>query len=99
MAHARTNLFAVCGLDSVDIGKNFAEGGYYYWSFRKEQVASGNMEWKISYLFLDVTWSQGDSLGLNQPMPATDARQSKVVNDVKKAGSTNVMEVMGAMVD
>ncbi|OAL26154.1 hypothetical protein AYO20_10207 [Fonsecaea nubica] len=75
-AHARSALHAVCGTDSDDIGKVFQEGGYYYWSFRRaehgqehgqEQEEQGLAEWKISYLFLDVNWTSGDSLGLNEP--------------------------------
>ncbi|EXJ56598.1 hypothetical protein A1O7_06942 [Cladophialophora yegresii CBS 114405] len=62
VAHARTVLHAVCGIDEHDLGKTFQEGGYYYWSFRRN-----GGEWKISYLFLDVNWTSGDSLGLNDP--------------------------------
>lgn len=67
-AHARSTLFAVCGIEKHDIGKTFSEGGYYYWSMRKEnerdeEDESG--EWKLSSLNLDVNWTHGDSLGLN----------------------------------
>jgi hypothetical protein len=51
---------ATCGLHETDLGQAFFEGGYYYWSFHKV-----NGEWKISYLFLDVNWTCGESLGLN----------------------------------
>ncbi|RMD40575.1 hypothetical protein DV735_g4560, partial [Chaetothyriales sp. CBS 134920] len=60
VAHGRSTLQATCGLHGTDLGQTFHEGGYYYWSFRKV-----NGEWKISYLYLDVTWTQGESLGLN----------------------------------
>ncbi|KAK6369410.1 hypothetical protein LTS17_009753 [Exophiala oligosperma] len=66
IAHGRSALFAICGVHSDDINKNFSEGGYYYWSFRKVGET-----WKISYLFLDVMWENGDSLGLNEPGAAT----------------------------
>jgi hypothetical protein len=68
VAHARSSLFAVCGLDPSDIRDNFAEGGYYYWSFRKEADEAGVESWKISYLFLDVLWEQGESKGLNEEL-------------------------------
>lgn len=67
VAHGRTALFGICGTHPDDIGENFSEGGYYYWSFRKVRD-----EWKISYLFLDVNWVSGDSKGLNEPGAAAD---------------------------
>ena len=60
IAYGRSTLMATCGLHDSDIGQNFFEGGYYYWSFQKE-----NDDWKISYLYLDAAWTAGDSLGLN----------------------------------
>ncbi|KIW22752.1 uncharacterized protein PV07_11018 [Cladophialophora immunda] len=72
-AHARSALHAICGTDGDDIGKVFQEGGYYYWSFRREDQGQGQEQgqgrgkWRISYLFLDVNWTSGDSLGLNEP--------------------------------
>ena len=72
VAHARSTLHAVCGSDERDLGVGFHEGGYYYWSFRRESsqrqggAEGGDGEWKISYLFLDVNWTLGDSLGLNE---------------------------------
>lgn len=68
VAYGRSALLAICGLDPKDIGKNFEEGGYYYWTFRKEVSPDGHSEWKIAYLNLDVTWIRGDSLGLNEPL-------------------------------
>lgn len=38
----------------MDIGQTFSTGGYYYWSFRKVEE-----EWKVSYLFVDLTWTSG----------------------------------------
>ena len=70
VARARSTLHAACGLHETDLGQTFHEGGYYYWSFRKMWG-----KWKISYLFLDVTWTLGDSLGLNEPGP-TDIKQT-----------------------
>ncbi|EXJ74458.1 uncharacterized protein A1O5_02754 [Cladophialophora psammophila CBS 110553] len=71
VAHARSALHAICGTDPDDIGRVFQEGGYYYWSFRKEGQGQGQGQgqgkWLISYLFLDVNWTRGDSLGLNEP--------------------------------
>jgi hypothetical protein len=75
VAHARTTLHAICGTDKHDLGRTFQEGGYYYWSFRKVgpcigadgERGSDAAKWKISYLFLDVNWTSGDSLGLNEP--------------------------------
>lgn len=61
-AHGRSNLYSVCGLDEKDLAQTFHEGGWYYWSFRKEDDG----QWKICYLFLDVNWTMGDSLGLNE---------------------------------
>jgi len=52
------------------MGQIFSEGGYYYWSFRKERDG-----WKISYLFLDVNWVSGDSKGLNEPGAAVDGSE------------------------
>ncbi|RMZ92539.1 hypothetical protein DV736_g200, partial [Chaetothyriales sp. CBS 134916] len=60
VAYGRSTLQATCGLHETNIGEAFFEGGYYYWSFRKV-----NGVWKISYLYLDVVWIQGDSKGLN----------------------------------
>jgi hypothetical protein len=71
IAHGRTALHAICGTDEHDLGKTFQEGGYYYWSFRKDAGKGG--KWKISYLFLDVNWTSGDSLGLNEPGAADEA--------------------------
>jgi len=67
VAYGRSSLLAVCGTDARDIAKVFQEGGYYYWSFRrvKDDADSGNGVWKISQLFLDINWTVGDSLGLN----------------------------------
>lgn len=48
---------ATCGLHERELEHCFSEGGYYYWSFRLVQG-----EWKISYLFLDVNWTRGDSV-------------------------------------
>ncbi|KEF61609.1 uncharacterized protein A1O9_03177 [Exophiala aquamarina CBS 119918] len=67
VAHGRSALFAVCGTHPEDMGQIFSEGGYYYWSFRKELDG-----WKISYLFLDVNWVSGDSKGLNEPAAAEE---------------------------
>ncbi|KIX92165.1 uncharacterized protein Z520_12158 [Fonsecaea multimorphosa CBS 102226] len=80
-AHARSALHAICGTHDNDIGQVFQEGGYYYWSFRKDHPdhdhghlqgrgqgqGQGRGTWRISYLFLDVNWTSGDSLGLNEP--------------------------------
>ncbi|RMZ76602.1 hypothetical protein DV738_g4798, partial [Chaetothyriales sp. CBS 135597] len=60
VAYGRSTLQATCGLHETDLGQTFHEGGYYYWTFRKV-----NDEWKIAYLYLDVTWTAGESLGLN----------------------------------
>jgi hypothetical protein len=84
VAHARSGLFAVCGLDPGDIGNNFAEGGYYYWSFCKEMDEAGVESWKISYLCLDVLWEQGESKGLNQELypVVAEEKQSVVVTEL-----------------
>ena len=60
VAHGRSTVMATCGSHATDLSEVFSEGGYYYWSFRK---VGG--EWKITYLYLDVNWTKGDSLGLN----------------------------------
>jgi hypothetical protein len=75
IAYARTSLHVTCGLDEHNLGKTFQEGGVYYWSFRKVDsggsqggahgVATGE-RWKISCWFLDINWTSGDSLGLNE---------------------------------
>lgn len=94
VAHGRSALFAVCGIDASDIGKNFAEGGYYYWTFRKETNLNEKKEWKISYLYLDVTWSQGDSLGLNEPLhlPQVDNKQIShaAINEINTQPTVDV---------
>lgn len=60
VAHGRSNLYTACGLDEKDLNQNFQEGGWYYWSFRKEDDG----QWKISHLFLDVNWTVGKNQGL-----------------------------------
>lgn len=60
-AKGRSTLIAVCGIDACDISKTFSEGGYYYWDFRRVDG-----EWKLERLLLDVVWTQGDTLGLNE---------------------------------
>ncbi len=46
------------------MGQVFLEGGYYYWTFRKDAETE---EWRIKDLFLDINWAYGDSRGLNEP--------------------------------
>ncbi|KAK5311534.1 hypothetical protein LTR93_011687 [Exophiala xenobiotica] len=62
IAHGRSALFSSSGNEAKEITNNFLGGGYYYWSFRREQG-----EWKISSLYLDTVWVEGDSKGLNNP--------------------------------
>lgn len=62
LAHGQSTLMATCGLHETDLSECFFEGGYYYWSVKK--VDEGR--WRISYLFLDVNWTKGESLGLNE---------------------------------
>lgn len=65
IAYARSNLFVANGLEeNRDLGQVFSEGGYYYWTFRKDPQSE---QWRIKDLFLDVNWTSGDSRGLNEP--------------------------------
>lgn len=56
VAHGRSTWQSSTGSHATDLGQGFFTGGYYYWSFRKVDE-----EWKISYLFLDMTWKSGES--------------------------------------
>jgi hypothetical protein len=67
-AHARSLLTAAHSTHSTDFGQNFFEGGYYYWSLRKQEDG----EWKISFLTLDAVWWHGESLGLNEQHPGKE---------------------------
>lgn len=42
------------------------EGGYYYSSFRRVPSDSGDI-WKFTNLTLEMIWTLGDSIGLNEP--------------------------------
>ncbi|KAL6890005.1 hypothetical protein GGI43DRAFT_416181 [Trichoderma evansii] len=68
LAFARSTLFAAHATHKLDLGQNFFEGGYYYWTLEKHEDG-----WKISRLFLDAVWWLGDSLGLNEPHDAAVA--------------------------
>lgn len=63
VAHGRSTLHATHGISEKDLTPNFYVGGYYYYSFRKRKHGE---PWKITFLFLDVNWTEGDSLGLNE---------------------------------
>lgn len=58
VAHGRSTWQSSAGFHATDIGQVFFTGGYYYWSFRKVDE-----EWKVSLLFLDMTWTSGDFPG------------------------------------
>jgi hypothetical protein len=68
MAHARYTCFATHGSHEWDLSKHFMEAGYYYSSFRREPTADGFSTWKFSHLTLDMVWTQGEALGLNEPL-------------------------------
>lgn len=55
VAYGRSTWQSSAGSHATDLSQGFFTGGYYYWSFRKVDE-----EWKISYLFLDMTWTSGD---------------------------------------
>lgn len=63
-AHGRATLFIANGLHEEKLDPNFFEGGYYYFTFRKNATTQ---QWQISYLFLDINWTQGDSRGQMEP--------------------------------
>lgn len=67
VAHARYTCFATHGLHESDISKHFMEAGYYYSSFRRVSAADGYGAWRFSHLTLDMVWTLGESLGLNEP--------------------------------
>jgi hypothetical protein len=69
VAHARSTCFCTHGTDDNDFSKHFMEGGYYYTSFRRIRTEHGD-HWKISNLTLDINWTMGDSLGVNEPRNA-----------------------------
>ncbi|KAI7774456.1 hypothetical protein LA080_008322 [Diaporthe eres] len=56
VAHGRSTWQSSTGSHATDLDQGFLAGGYYYWSFRKVDE-----EWKISHLFLDMTWKSGES--------------------------------------
>ncbi|KAL1879851.1 hypothetical protein Daus18300_001690 [Diaporthe australafricana] len=56
VAHGRSTWQSAAGFHATDISQVFFTGGYYYWSFHK--VADD--QWKISFLFLDMTWKNGE---------------------------------------
>ena len=62
-AYGRATISVTNGLHEVQLDPNFIEGGYYYFTFRKNP---DTRQWQISYLYLDINWTQGDSLGLNE---------------------------------
>ena len=61
-AHGRATVSVTNGLHEKELDPIFVEGGYYYFTFRKNPSPQ---HWQISYLFLDINWTQGDSRGLN----------------------------------
>ena len=73
VAHARYTCFATHGPHPSDISKHFMEAGYYYSSFRKEFTSAGIGLWKFSHLTLDMVWTMGESLGLNEPQSRNDS--------------------------
>ena len=64
VAHGRSTILVANGLSEHDLSPVFLEGGYYYWTFRKDLTTE---HWRISHLLLDINWTEGDSLGLNEP--------------------------------
>ncbi|KAJ9615213.1 hypothetical protein H2200_001287 [Cladophialophora chaetospira] len=62
-AYGRATISVTNGLHEVHLDPNFVEGGYYYFTFRKNH---NTQQWQISYLYLDISWTQGDSRGLNE---------------------------------
>jgi hypothetical protein len=66
VAHARYTCFATHGRSEHDLSEHFMEGGYYYSSFKKIYSDSGDV-WKFTHLTLEMIWTLGDSIGLNEP--------------------------------
>ncbi|EXJ71763.1 uncharacterized protein A1O5_05573 [Cladophialophora psammophila CBS 110553] len=66
IAHGRYACFATHGRSEHDLSEHFMEGGYYYSSFRRVPSDSGDI-WKFTNLTLEMIWTLGDSIGLNEP--------------------------------
>ncbi|KAJ9613497.1 hypothetical protein H2200_003439 [Cladophialophora chaetospira] len=66
VAHARYTCFATHGRSECDLSEHFMEGGYYYSSFRRVHNGADDI-WKFSNLTLEMIWTLGDSMGLNEP--------------------------------
>ena len=64
VAHARSTILVANGLDKHTLDPVFLEGGHYYWTFKKDPKTN---QWHISFVLLDVVWTFGDSMGLNEP--------------------------------
>lgn len=72
VAHARYTCFATHGTSEHDLSEHFMEGGYYYSTFQR---VPGDAEdvWKFSNLTLEMIWTVGDSIGLNEPHEQQEA--------------------------
>lgn len=64
VAHARSTIFVANGLNEQTLDPSYLQGGYYYWTLRKDAQST---QWRISEMFLDIVWAEGDSRGLNEP--------------------------------
>ena len=64
IAYGRSTIMVANGISKDNLSPVFLEGGYYHWTFHKDPAAG---QWRISLLKLDINWTEGDSLGLNDP--------------------------------